>query len=220
VQLPDTVNEEHSMLVVGSEIDASSERIINYLSNSYGVNINAATFQIFGSPNGAEFMARVFLIEPEQVDYQTRTKGSSKRRPNLSPEQLEEIAQRNGVGDLYRRCVAPLENLYQKGTTRTSVAFKANLNGRTHTVFSLIPEESSAKSGLRFQAYTVRLAGLIGVSEGDVERLLPAARERWIYYAGAPADYTGYVGFLTTAQEVDALVQGLRRSPRIVAKQA
>src|SRR6266700_4836258 len=33
--IPDTVNENHSMLVVGSEIDASSERIINYLSSTY-----------------------------------------------------------------------------------------------------------------------------------------------------------------------------------------
>ncbi len=66
------------MLVVGSQIDASSERIIKYLSDSHGVNINAATFQFFRDSNGAEYMGRVFLIEPEQVDLQTRSKGSSK----------------------------------------------------------------------------------------------------------------------------------------------
>ena len=209
-ELPETLNEEHSMLVVGSEIDSSSERIINYLSSSYGVGINAATFQMFRSPAGAEFLARVFLIEPEQVDYQTRTKGSSKRRPNLTAEELEEIAKRNGVGDLYHRCVTALEDVYQKGTTRTSVAFKTAFNGGTHTVFSLIPEESSAAEGLRFQAYTVRLAGVLGVPEEDVVRLLPASRKPWIYYEGAPPEYSGYVGFFPGAEDVERFVHGLR----------
>jgi hypothetical protein len=98
--LPDTLNEDHSMLVVGSEIDASSERIINYLSGSHGMSINAATFQMFRAPTGAEFLARVFLIEPEQVDYQNRTKGSSKRLPNLTGEELNEIATRAARGYL------------------------------------------------------------------------------------------------------------------------
>jgi hypothetical protein len=208
-ELPDTLNDDHSMLVVGSEIDASSERIINYLSSSYGVSINAATFQVFRSANGSELLARGFLIEPDQVEYQRRTKGSSKRRANLTYEQLDEIAKRNGVIDVYRRCVTSLETAYQKSTTRTSVAFKASLNGGKHTVFSLLPEESSHERGLRFQVYTVRLAHILGVPEEEIVRMLPADREPWIYYKSAPEDYRGYIGFIRNADEVDKLVNKL-----------
>jgi hypothetical protein len=70
------------LLIVASHIDASSERIIKYLSDTYGVNINAATFQYFKEPNGSELLARAFLLEPAQVELQSRTKGVSKRRPN------------------------------------------------------------------------------------------------------------------------------------------
>jgi hypothetical protein len=42
--LPEALNERHKMLVVASRIDPSSERIIGYLSDAYGVGINAVTF--------------------------------------------------------------------------------------------------------------------------------------------------------------------------------
>ena len=57
--IPETLNGEHRLLIVGSQIDASSERIITYLSDRHGVGINAATFQYFQEPDGAEFVGRV-----------------------------------------------------------------------------------------------------------------------------------------------------------------
>lgn len=51
-ELPEIMNEHHSMIIVASEIDGRSERIIRYLSDNYGVGINAATFQYFR--NGKE----------------------------------------------------------------------------------------------------------------------------------------------------------------------
>jgi hypothetical protein len=98
-ELPDSINENHRMLIVASRIDPSSERIIKYLSSGHGVNINAVTFHYFNTNEGNEFLGRVFLIDPSEVEYQTRTKGSSKRQPNLSYEELDELADQNGVGD-------------------------------------------------------------------------------------------------------------------------
>ena len=57
VDVPETLNGDHRLLVVGSHIDGSTERIIKYLSDKYGVNINAATFQYFREPDGVEFLA-------------------------------------------------------------------------------------------------------------------------------------------------------------------
>ena len=100
-ELPDTLNSEHKMMIVASEIDSSSERIINYLSDSYGIDINAATFQYFKDENNNEFLSRVFLIEPSEVEYKTKTKTSSKRKPYLTYEQLEQISENNGVKEVY-----------------------------------------------------------------------------------------------------------------------
>ncbi|RLD40699.1 MAG: DUF91 domain-containing protein, partial [Bacteroidetes bacterium] len=88
-ELPEILNEHHKMLIVASEIDNSTERIIEYLSDTYGVSINVATFHYFRDDEGKEFLARVFLIEPSQVEYRSQTKSISKRKPPLTYEELE-----------------------------------------------------------------------------------------------------------------------------------
>ena len=45
--LPEEINKNHQLMVVASELDASTERIINYLSDNYGVPINAVFFRFF-----------------------------------------------------------------------------------------------------------------------------------------------------------------------------
>jgi Endonuclease NucS len=45
--LPDLINENHAMRVVAAEIDDGTERIIRYLSETYGVDINAIRFHCF-----------------------------------------------------------------------------------------------------------------------------------------------------------------------------
>jgi hypothetical protein len=203
--LPDSLNENHRMLVVGSQIDSSSERIISYLSNTYGVDINAVTFQYFKSPNTGEFLARVFLIEPSQVEYQTLTKGSTKRLPNLTYEELEEIAKQNGVGELYKHCVSGLQAVLGKHTTRSSIGFTATLDGSRKTIFGLVPKESSAEKGLRFQIYTSTFARAFKMTENQLTALLPERREVWTPWPGT----TGVTGYFAATSEVDRFITGL-----------
>jgi len=123
IELPETLNEEHNMLIVASEIDASSERIINYLSDTYGVGINAATFQYFHDEDDKEYLARVFLIEPSEVEYKTKTKTFSKRAPDLTREELENIAENNGVGEIYQKLVDGLIGFFDgSSTSRSSIS--------------------------------------------------------------------------------------------------
>ena len=107
--VPETLNGDHRLLVVGSRIDDSTERIIKYLSDKHSVNINAATFQYFPVSDGAQLLARVFLIEPSTVEQQSRAKGRSKRLPNLTPEELVRHAQESGVEELYGHAVQCFE---------------------------------------------------------------------------------------------------------------
>lgn len=203
-ELPDRINEDHRMLIVGSQIDPSSERIISYLSDSYGVNINAATFQYFKSNDGQEFLGRVFLLEPSQVEYQTRTKSSTKRLPNLTYEELEDMASRNGVDDLYRHCVSRLQALMTRHTTRSSIGFSANLDGSRKTVFSLVPRESSAERGLRFQIYTSTFASAFHLSEGELRNLLPVDAEVWTPWPGA----SGLAGYFRDVSQIEKFING------------
>jgi len=56
--LPETVNARHSMLVLASDSDASSERIVRYLAEQHKVPIQVLLVAIFKTASG-EFLARV-----------------------------------------------------------------------------------------------------------------------------------------------------------------
>ena len=209
--IPATLNGDHRMLIVGSHVDASSERIIRYLSDTHGVNINAATFQYFRESDGSELVARVFLIEPQQVDLHTRTRGSSKRRPPLTYAELDAQSEESGVAELYRYAVASFERMLQKHTTRSAIGFSGLFDGSRNNVISLLPGGSSAAEGLGFQLYRNRFAQLAGLEPDAVAALLPAAHEHWIYYEAAGADYEGFQGFIQSREEVNRLSDALSR---------
>ncbi len=201
-EIPDVLNENHALLIVASEVDPATERIIRYLSDSYGVNINVATFQYFQDKNGKEFLARVFLLEPSQVEYKTQSRGRSKRQPNLTLDELQEIANENGVGKMYAKLTDGLCSYFDKHTTRSSLSFYANFDNSRKVVFSLLPPISNAESGLKFQIYFWRMAELFGASEDDIHKLLPENIEPWQYYNGADEDMSGYQGFFCSMDEV------------------
>lgn len=79
-EIPEVLNENHKLLIVASDMDSSSERIVRYLSNSYGVGINTVSFQYLKDDDGSEFVARVFLIALSQVEQKLQTRPASKRR--------------------------------------------------------------------------------------------------------------------------------------------
>lgn len=209
--VPETLNSDHRLLVVGSRIDDSTERIIKYLSDKHSVNINAATFQYFLTPDGAQFLARVFLIEPSAVELHSRAKGTSKRHPNLTPEELGRLAQESGVQELYNYVVESFERHLRRGTTRSTMRFTGRLGGGNKVVVSLLPGQSSSADGLHYQLYKHRFAALAGLSEEEVEALLPASNKDWEYGPDDP-DWAGYEGFIRTREEIDRLANPLSRN--------
>ena len=211
-ELPDVLNENHGILIVGSRIDASTERIIKYLSDAHGVSINAVSFQYFQTQNGHELLARVFLIEPDTIEYQARTKSSSKRRRNLTLDELQSMADDKGVGELYARFVADLSLFFYRHTTRSSIAFTGNLDGSRKAVFSLIPDESSREKGLYFQIYFRRFCQLFSMDDSVAVSLLPENREEWSFDEADP-DWSGFAGYFRDNEQVECFVTGLKGSP-------
>jgi hypothetical protein len=77
ISLPEQINQRHDLVVVASELDSSTERIINYLADNYGVPINAVFFRFFRD-DGRDYLARTWLLDPEEVE--RKASGSSVRK--------------------------------------------------------------------------------------------------------------------------------------------
>jgi len=78
---PETLNENHHLIIVASELDSSTERIITYLTQEYGVPINAVFFQHFND-GGSEYLTRIWLHDPKEVEAtSSRIRGGGRKEP-------------------------------------------------------------------------------------------------------------------------------------------
>src|SRR5262249_12353568 len=73
-ELPEAVNADHRMVVVASELDESSERIVEYLSSRHSLDINVVFFTCF-QKDGREFVGRSWLMDPEEVEERSERHG-------------------------------------------------------------------------------------------------------------------------------------------------
>jgi hypothetical protein len=71
--LPEELNESHKLTMVAGELDASTERIIKYLAEVYGVAINAVFFRYF-KDGDREYLTRAWLIDPGEVEARVEEK--------------------------------------------------------------------------------------------------------------------------------------------------
>jgi hypothetical protein len=74
--VPETLNASHNMIIVAAELDESSERIINYLSDQHGLSINAVFFNFFATED-SELLGRAWLRDPVE----TIERSESRKRP-------------------------------------------------------------------------------------------------------------------------------------------
>lgn len=85
--LPEELNVEHQMLIVASDLDEETERIIKYLSEEYGVPINFVKFQFFAG-EGDKFLARVFFLDTTEAEQRART---AKKRKSWSIDEIYQM---------------------------------------------------------------------------------------------------------------------------------
>jgi hypothetical protein len=71
--MPEELNSAHKLVLVASGLDDSSERIITYLAEEYGVSINAVFFRVFRDGEN-EYLSRAWLADPDQVDAKVEAK--------------------------------------------------------------------------------------------------------------------------------------------------
>ena len=63
---PEEPNQNHSMTIVATELDSSTEKIVQYLSEEYNVPINALFFNYY-EDDGREYVARTWLVDPNKA---------------------------------------------------------------------------------------------------------------------------------------------------------
>ena len=68
------INETQRIILVGFGIERALERILNWLSDSYGVNINAFLLQYVKTVRGDEILSRVAVISEELEQQRSRQK--------------------------------------------------------------------------------------------------------------------------------------------------
>ncbi len=61
--VPDELNTSHRMVIVAGEIDPATERIVTYLQEEHGVDINVVFFRSF-QDDQREYLTRAWLKEP------------------------------------------------------------------------------------------------------------------------------------------------------------
>lgn len=71
--IPDQLNASHSMLVVASELDPASRRIVEYLSEEHGVSLNTVFFNVFEA-EGQEWLTTDYLLDREEVEERSERK--------------------------------------------------------------------------------------------------------------------------------------------------
>lgn len=213
VPMPEFLNKTHKIMIVASAVDASSERIIRYLSDTHRVNINAATFQYFRTTSGTELLSRIFLVPPSEVDYKSRTRSANTRKPNPSIDKLLNEVEGEHVKSELQLAINLLKPLFSKvSSTLTTINFIARwASGKRGTVLNLIPRESSSENGLRFQLYAKRFAHLSNIPEDGISTLLPEGSIFWSYDSQGDPDWEGFTGYFRMA-DIERLAEHLKSS--------
>jgi hypothetical protein len=74
--LPEALNRSHNLLIVASEFDASSRRIVEYLAENHEMAINTAFFTTF-EHKGEILLATDWLLDKEEVTQRAESKAQA-----------------------------------------------------------------------------------------------------------------------------------------------
>lgn len=94
-ELQSLTPQNHRILVVAPKLDSSAERVINYLADRHGVDINAVFFRYAKTSKGQNILVRTVLVQE---------RASLKPRSEFSVKQLLDLATERKVLDLVETC--------------------------------------------------------------------------------------------------------------------
>ncbi len=139
-----------------------------------------------------EFLSRLFrvanLVGEDDPDE------TSTRRKRATVSDMIAEASKNGVGELFNQALsafrAPFKSRY---ASATGIGFTGDIEEGQCTLMRLVPPESSADIGVRFEVYVDRLAEHADVDPEAVAASLPVSGDEYEPWAGGPATLGGYL---------------------------
>ena len=212
-ELPEQLNQTHRSVIVGESVDASTDRIVRYLAEME-VPINVATVQHFEDANGREFLAQVYLIEPESV--QPRARRTSARSTYRTVNGLQDLADENGIGEIYRRLRDGVRGIFFAQGYSETVAYVRRLeDGGVRTLMLVDAVPGDDDGGVKFVSHATRFERYMTVPMDDLRSWLPDNTEdsdvrRW---SGSSQEERvsaeGLEGLFHSIEEVDGFVAKL-----------
>ena len=168
--LPEIACQNHRILLVAARLDVSAERIINYLAERYGVDINAAFFTYSRLSDGKEVLARSMLV-PDG------TRRESRVRKQLSVAASLSVAAERKVLPLVEVC-RKIRDFWQE--TRgpqfggSFLYWATHASGARKSVFGIIPlDKYGTPTGqLDVHVNVKNLSDITGISEDAIRETL------------------------------------------------
>ena len=211
--LPEQLNQGHRCLVVADSVDSSTVRIVRYLAG-LGVPINVATVRHFQDGSGRGLLAKVYLIEPEEV--RPRVRGSSARSMYRTVNQLQVLADENGIGEVYRRLREGVRGIFAANGYSRTVGYVRRLeDGGVRTLMLVEAVPGDDNGGMKFTAHGTRFERYMGMSMEDLRDKLPGNTvdcnvRGWSGSSPEERESAwGLEGLFHTVNEVDKFVSGL-----------
>ena len=211
--LPRELNQAHHTLVVGERMDASTKRIVQYLSD-LKVPINMVTVQHFTDEDGREMLAQVYLIEPEVAE--ERSRSTSKRR-GVTLADLQARAERNGIGDAFRMMREGTRDVLLARPYSESIMYVVRLaDGGQRTVLIVWSGSGEQGQGMDFVVHATRWREHLGVSEEQLSAWLPEGTRGYtgVRWSGSSPEEResarGLEGSFQSTEEVERFLDGLR----------
>lgn len=213
-ELPETLNASHRSLIVAEALDASTERIVQYLSE-LNVPINVLTVQQFQDSTGKRMLAQVYLVEPEIAT--RRSRSQSRRTSYRTVNELQSLADASGIGKLYGRVRSGVQGILSAQAYRKRVAYIArreNGSRRTVMIVSAVPSQDS---DLPFTIHATRFQAILGIDLEVLKGALPHRTEdvsvsHWVGSdENERLNARGVQGSFKDSQEVDKFISLLRQ---------
>ena len=211
ISLPDELNLNHRSLIVAESTDGSTERIVRYLS-SMKVPINVARIQHFKDKTGRSILARVYLTEPE-----AQSQSTSRRATRGTVDGLQNLADANGIGDLYALMRNGVRGILAAQPYLDRVWYRLRRDdGGVRTVLIVDTTHEDENSGMGFTVHATRLQEHLGIGLDELRTWLPpnAHEEDVSGWPGSSEEEKrgarGLRGFFQSTGEVDKFVDALR----------
>jgi hypothetical protein len=177
-ELPETINDDQRMIVVAASLDAHVERSLRYLSEKWGVDINAVFFRCFKGPDGDEYLVRSWLEEPSEVERRKK----SGRSTGSTIDELREMAAERGAGEEFDMLLEYAVDRWGLIPWRYNrkLSFHGHYRGeRPQKVFGIYPRRGDEPGILWVEISIGRILDFFGISEDELRQILPEKTKDW-----------------------------------------